>query len=72
MQSQVNDSFEVGDLIKHEFIVYEHEKKTETGVIIELFKNAGNQEFAEILWYDGALTTLDLKSIEKIGIEANI
>jgi hypothetical protein len=72
MQSQISDSFEVGDLIKHEFITHKQKKKTETGVIIELFKNAGNQEFAEILWYDGALTTLDLKSIEKIDIEDNI
>jgi hypothetical protein len=72
MQSQVSNNFKIGDLIKHEFITYEHEKKIETGIIIELFKNAGNQEFAEILWYDGLLTTLDLKSIEKIDIEDNI
>ncbi len=38
----------------------------------ELFKNAGHQEFAEILWNDGSLTTLDLKSIEKVEIEDNI
>ena len=64
--------FKVGDLIKHEFITYEQKKKLETGVIIELFKNFGNQEFAEILWNDGSLTTLDLKSIEKVDIEDNI
>jgi hypothetical protein len=72
MQSQTSDSFKVGDLIKHEFITYEQKKKLETGVIIELFKNSGNQEFAEILWNDGSLTTLDLKSIEKVDIEDNI
>jgi hypothetical protein len=72
MQFQTINKFNVGDLIKHEFITYEQKKKIETGVIIELFKNAGNQEFAEILWYDGTLTTLDLKSIEKVDIEDNI
>jgi hypothetical protein len=72
MQLQVNSNFNIGDLIKHEFITYEQKKKLETGIIIELFKNAGNQEFAEILWNDGTLTTLDLKSIEKIDIEVNI
>jgi|15BtaG_2_1085339.scaffolds.fasta_scaffold103994_2 hypothetical protein len=72
MQSQIISSFSIGDLIKHEFITYEQKKKLETGVIIELFKNAGHQEFAEILWNDGSLTTLDLKSIEKVEIEDNI
>jgi hypothetical protein len=72
MQSQTISSFSIGDLIKHEFITYEQKKKLETGVIIELFKNAGLQEFAEILWNDGSLTTLDLKSIEKVEIEDNI
>jgi len=72
MQLQINDSFEVGDLIKHETFTLEQKNITETGVIISLFRNAGRQEFAEILWNDGLLTTLDLKSIEKVAIEDNI
>ena len=68
MQLQTDSIFTVGDLIKHEFFTHDQKTKTETGVIIELFNNAGNQEFAEILWGDGSLTTLDLKSIEKLDI----
>jgi len=59
----------IGDLIKHEFFTHDQKTKTETGVIIDLFKNATSQEFAEILWSDGSLTTLDLESIEKLSIE---
>lgn len=59
----------IGDLIKHEFFTHDQKTKTETGVIIDLFKNATRQEFAEILWSDGSLTTLDLESIEKLSIE---
>jgi hypothetical protein len=66
MQSQTSNSFEVGDLIKHESFTLDQKNETETGVIISLFRNAGRQEFAEILWNDGLLTTLDLKSIEKL------
>ena len=68
-QLRINNSFLIGDLIKHEFFTHDQKTKTETGVIIDLFKNATNQEFAEILWSDGSLTTLDLESIERLSIE---
>jgi len=69
MQLLINSNFMIGDLIKHEFFTHDQKTKTETGVIIDLFKNATSQEFAEILWSDGSLTTLDLESIEKLSIE---
>mgnify|MGYP003627788208 CR=1 FL=1 len=59
----------IGDLIKHEFFTHDQKTKTETGVIIVLFKNATNKEFAEILWSDGSITSSDLESIEKLSIE---
>ena len=67
MQLQINDNFVIGDLIKHESFTLDQKNIIETGIIISLFRNAGKQEFAEILWNDGLLTTLDLKSIEKLS-----
>jgi hypothetical protein len=72
MQLQTDSNFTVGDLIKHESFTLDRKNIIETGIIISLFRNAGKQEFAEILWNDGSLTTLDLKSIEKVDIEDNI
>lgn len=72
MQSLLNNNFKVGDLIKYVFSRYENDVVVETGVIIELFKNSGKQEFAEILWSTGELTSFDLKDIEKLDCEEDI
>tara|TARA_B100000131_G_scaffold294684_2_gene311023 strand:- start:322 stop:543 length:222 start_codon:yes stop_codon:yes gene_type:complete len=72
MRSQINNSFNVGDLIKHVSFIHENKKRTELGIIIALFKNSGNQEFAEILWDSGELTPFDLCSIQKIDDKDDI
>lgn len=72
MLSHLNSYFKVGDLIKYVFSKYENDTVVETGVIVELFKNSGGQEFAEILWSTGELAPFDIKDIEKLHCEEDI
>ena len=72
MLSRLNSCFKVGDLIKYAFCGDGNDMFIETGVIIELFKNSGGQEFAEILWNTGELTPFDIKDIEKLCHDEDI
>ena len=66
-----NKKLKIGDLIIHRFIIYDESNDTDTnvselGIVLDLFENSGKQKFAEVLWQNGKITPIDLKSVKKI------
>jgi len=70
----MNSNLQIGDLIKFEYAVNDHGLNwyMDIGIILDLFENAENQEFAEVLWESGQIGSIHINSLDIISDEENI
>lgn len=62
-------ALQIGDLVKFEYTLNDDNIKwyRDIGVVVDIFVNTGNQEFAEVLWETGKIDSIYVDSLEKIN-----